>query len=1006
MSHKLVKNEYLQTSLLLMALLGLFFSPYFLRGHSLYLSMIEDQWALYAYYPWDFFIAESFRSGYFPLWNPFNALGTPLLANLLTSSLFLPKIIIYSSPDSIVIKDLYLLGRLWLAGLFTYVFLRSLPVGKAGSLFASICFMFSGYFTRYLNEGHLNVECLIPLLMFCFFRLVKKGGLNSLVFCSLVISLILFGGHPSSAFYALFFVTLLYFYQIFLDQKKERDLARLWGRFFLYIGSVSLGFSLSLIQILPFAEHLKDSWHLHPPGLGLFHYHIKHFITLILPWFFGDFRNSLIPGTLPSWEVISSISTSSGYEATSLSWLPPYLGLISVVFAVYYLINLKNSPRWSYFFSAFLIFFLGVLYGLPFFRLTSLLPIFSLSSNTRYAIPELSFSLAVLGAVGIDHLISGKFDRKSFNFSLGFIFLLAFGFSVAYFSGFLKPSRADDISLALAIAAGWLMAILAVFFLYIRGYLKKGIFAGMIIAIAFLALLVDTRGYRPILKRDLDELSGSQFAKYLKEDQHLFRIHSLPPFLFPNLGIPFHLHDIRGMSGIYLNRYVKLINLVNDHTEAEGAEYYIRRYSYLQPKPEKLDSNLLDLLNLKYVLSYNELSSEGFIEEALAKGKRFIPDLTRISRGVFKVKGERKVVLFEHPPALIQFPIKVPPEGISLHFFLGLEPQAWKSEQGDGVIFELFAEGQGGEEKIFSRAIDPNSNSQERRWIEQVVDLSPYSGKAILLSLITSPKENTDFDWAGWGGIRLEKGERRWELVYEQDIKIYRNKKVFPRAFIVPGIEVIEEEEEILGRIISEKFDPRKIAILEEQILPPRPAYRHSGAGRWGRAKPVLSPSLPLRINSVEGEGVNDVSSPLMGEDKGGGENLSVFPPHPTPLPPGERELFTELHITANGSRAEIVDYQANSIEVSVKMQNDGFLVLSDTYYPGWRVYVDGKEERIYRADYLLRAVPLSPGRHRLSFIFDPFSFKLGLWSSLITLFSLAGYLVYPVRKPRGLLRG
>lgn len=924
---RLIRNEFLQISLLLMALIGLFFSPYFIRGHSLSLSMIEDQWALYAYYPWDFFIADSFRSGYFPLWNPFNALGVPFLANLLTTCLFLPKIIIYCFPDSMVIKDLYLLGRLWLAGLFTYVFLRSLKLGKAGSLFASIGFIFNGYFTRYLNEGHLDVECFIPLLMLSFLRLGRKRRLNLLIFCSLIVSFILFGGHPSSAFYALFFVTLFYFYQIFLDHREERKLVRLWGQIFLYIGSVYLGFSLSSIQLLPFAEHLKNSWHLHPPGLGLFHNHIKHFIALILPWFFGEFRNSLVPGTLPSWEVISSISASSGYEATSVSWLPPYLGLISAIFTIYTLINLKNSPRWSYFFSAFLIFFLGVVYGLPFFRLTSLLPIFNLSSNARYAVPEISFSLAVLGGVGIDYLICAKFTRRSFNFSLGFIFLLAFGFSIAYISGLLKPSKADDISLALAIVTGWLVAILLVFFLYISGYLKKRIFVGITIVICFLALFSNTRGYRPILKKDLDEVSKFQFAKYLKEDRNLFRIHSLPPFLFPNLGILFHLHDIRGMYGIYLDRYVKLINLVNDHTEAEGAEYYIRRYSYFQPKSAKLDSKILDLLNLKYVLSYNELSSEGFIEKVLEKGKRSAPDLNHISRGVFKVKGESKVMLFEHPPAMLQFPIKVSPEGISLHFFLGLDPQSWRSEEGDGVIFELFAEEQGEKKKVFSRAVDPNSNTQDRRWIEQVVELSSLGGKTILLSMITSPKENTDFDWAGWGEILLEKGEQRWELDYEQDIKIYRNKKVFPRTFIVPEVEVIEEEDKILERISSEKFNPRRIAILEEQI-----------------------PESQLTPNSKR----------IIGS-----------------------------------SWAEVIDYRASSVEIIVEMQSGGFLVLSDSYYPGWKVYVDGDEKRVYRANYLLRAVHLFPGRHRVRFVFDPFSFKLGLWGSLITLLSLTGYLAY-----------
>ncbi|UCD85142.1 MAG: YfhO family protein [Deltaproteobacteria bacterium] len=923
---KLLRNEYFRISLLLIALLGLFFSPYILKGHSLCLSMIEDQWSLYAYYPWDIFIAESFRSGYFPLWNPFNALGTPFLANLLTSSIFLPKIFIYFSSNSMTIKDLYLLGRLFIAGFFTYVFLRYLMIGKAGSLFGSIYFMFSGYFTRYLNEGHLNVESLIPLLLFCFFRLGKRGGLGSIILCSFAVSLIILGGHPSSAFYALFFVSLFYFYQIFFRQRDEGWQASLCGRFCLYLGSVSLGFSLSLIQLLPFAEHLKHSWHLHPQGLGLFHYNIKHFISLILPWFFGDFRSSLLPGILPAWEVISSISTSSGYEATSLSWLPPYLGLFSAVFAVYSLINLKISPRWSYFFSAFLICFLGMIYGLPFFRLTSLLPIFRLSSNVRYAIPVLTLSLAVLGAVGFDILISDKFRRKGFNLSLGIIFFLIFGFCIAYFSELLKPLKADDISLALAIATGWLVAILLVFFLYIRSNLNKRIFVNITIGICFLAIFVNTLGYKPIVRKDLDELSKFQFDKYLKEDEDLFRIHSLPPFLFPNLGILFHLHDIRGMYGIYLKRYVKLINFVNNYTEEEGADYYIRRYSYFQPKSEKINSKFLDLLNLKYVLSYNKLSSEEFIEEVLEKGKRSIPHINHISKGVFLVKGEKKIVLFEHPPALIQFPIKIPPDGISLRFFLGLDPQSWRSEKGDGVIYELFAEDQGEKKKIFSRAVDPKSNTQDRRWIEQVIELSSFGDRTILLSLITSSKQNTDFDWAGWGEIHLEKGEQRWELAYEQNIKIYRNQRVIPRAFIVPEVEVVEEEDNILERISSEKFNPRKVAILEYQI-----------------------PEINLMVNS--------------------------------------------LRLNSNPS-AEIFNYQADSVGINTELEGNGFLILSDAYYPGWKVYVDGKEERIYRADYLLRAVPLSYGQHRVEFVFNPVSFKLGLWSSIITLFSLIGYLV------------
>jgi uncharacterized membrane protein YfhO len=64
---------------------------------------------------------------------------------------------------------------------------------------------------------------------------------------------------------------------------------------------------------------------------------------------------------------------------------------------------------------------------------------------------------------------------------------------------------------------------------------------------------------------------------------------------------------------------------------------------------------------------------------------------------------------------------------------------------------------------------------------------------------------------------------------------------------------------------------------------------------------------------------------------------------------------------------------------------------LSDTYFPGWRVFVDGKEEKIYRADYNFRAVPISAGKHRVEFVYDPLSFKMG---AIITFLGIIGCLV------------
>jgi len=65
--------------------------------------------------------------------------------------------------------------------------------------------------------------------------------------------------------------------------------------------------------------------------------------------------------------------------------------------------------------------------------------------------------------------------------------------------------------------------------------------------------------------------------------------------------------------------------------------------------------------------------------------------------------------------------------------------------------------------------------------------------------------------------------------------------------------------------------------------------------------------------------------------------------------------------------------------------------VLTDAYYPGWRALVDGLETPIYRADLLFRAVYLPAGQHRVEFIYDPLSFKLGAAISLAALLGLVG---------------
>lgn len=103
---------------------------------------------------------------------------------------------------------------------------------------------------------------------------------------------------------------------------------------------------------------------------------------------------------------------------------------------------------------------------------------------------------------------------------------------------------------------------------------------------------------------------------------------------------------------------------------------------------------------------------------------------------------------------------------------------------------------------------------------------------------------------------------------------------------------------------------------------------------------------------------------------------------------------FKDTSDSLSDSSAHITKYSANEVIVETEMNSNGFLVLSDTYYPGWKVYVDGVQEKIYRADYLLRSVYLTAGRHDVRFVYDPISFKAGSFISLGTVICACIFLV------------
>ncbi len=83
---------------------------------------------------------------------------------------------------------------------------------------------------------------------------------------------------------------------------------------------------------------------------------------------------------------------------------------------------------------------------------------------------------------------------------------------------------------------------------------------------------------------------------------------------------------------------------------------------------------------------------------------------------------------------------------------------------------------------------------------------------------------------------------------------------------------------------------------------------------------------------------------------------------------------------------AKIERYENQRISCRVAARASGYLVLLDSYYPGWSAYLDGAEVEVLRANYAFRAVAVPEGSHVVEFRYRPKSFYWGFSLTLITL--------------------
>ncbi len=103
-------------------------------------------------------------------------------------------------------------------------------------------------------------------------------------------------------------------------------------------------------------------------------------------------------------------------------------------------------------------------------------------------------------------------------------------------------------------------------------------------------------------------------------------------------------------------------------------------------------------------------------------------------------------------------------------------------------------------------------------------------------------------------------------------------------------------------------------------------------------------------------------------------------------------------------ARITLTEYKPNYLNYSYKTSINQVAVFSEIYYPkGWDAFIDGKPAPYFRANYVLRAMVLPAGEHKLEFKFEPKGYSIGrkisIASSVLLLLFCAGAIVLPLVK-------
>ena len=118
--------------------------------------------------------------------------------------------------------------------------------------------------------------------------------------------------------------------------------------------------------------------------------------------------------------------------------------------------------------------------------------------------------------------------------------------------------------------------------------------------------------------------------------------------------------------------------------------------------------------------------------------------------------------------------------------------------------------------------------------------------------------------------------------------------------------------------------------------------------------------------------------------------------------------IVSKTYLKDSLANIKLEIYKPNYIQYTSKNNKEGLAVFSEIYYPkGWNVYIDEKPSNYFRANFVLRALEIPAGTHKIEFKFEPQVIKTGSIISLISFLVMVSLLAYFIfikyRKPKNI---